>query len=138
MILDTDIHNFYEHLVLKEIERQGLNQKLSANQMADLCCLTLNQLPSHYIRHDVDMIYFLTDAKRTEMEKTSSSRSSWRKRRCKAPRPLRHNQGCCQIRAATPVIPATGSRISAGLSLGSSMTQAASKKPRLHIPYALS
>ncbi len=36
MILDTDIHNFYEHLVLKEIERQGLNQKLSANQMADL------------------------------------------------------------------------------------------------------
>ncbi|ASI22021.1 hypothetical protein FRN27_05655 [Aeromonas salmonicida] len=68
MILDTDIHNFYEHLVLKEIEKQGLNQKLNSEQMADLCCLTLNQLPSHYIRHDVDMIYFLTDAKRTEME----------------------------------------------------------------------
>ncbi|EQC02098.1 hypothetical protein K931_22251, partial [Aeromonas salmonicida subsp. pectinolytica 34mel] len=49
MILDTDIHNFYEHLVLKEIERQGLNLTLNANQMADLCCLTLNQLPSHYI-----------------------------------------------------------------------------------------
>ncbi|MFM5353400.1 late competence development ComFB family protein [Aeromonas dhakensis] len=69
MILDTDIHNFYEHLVLKEIEKQGLSQTLSANQMADLCCLTLNQLPSHYICHDVDMIYFLTDAKRNEMEK---------------------------------------------------------------------
>ncbi|MBQ4682721.1 hypothetical protein AerOnIF3_19210 [Aeromonas dhakensis] len=69
MILDTDIHNFYEHLVLKEIEKQGLSQTLNANQMADLCCLTLNQLPSHYIRHDVDMIYFLTDAKRNEMEK---------------------------------------------------------------------
>jgi hypothetical protein len=69
MILDTDIHNFYEHLVLKEIEKQGLNQKLNANQIADLCCLALNQLPSHYIRHDVDMIYFLTDAKRSEMEK---------------------------------------------------------------------
>ncbi|MBW3761677.1 late competence development ComFB family protein [Aeromonas jandaei] len=69
MILDTDIHNFYEHLVLKEIEKQGLQQKLSSDQMADLCCLTLNQLPSHYIRHDVDMIYFLTDAKRSEMEK---------------------------------------------------------------------
>ena len=24
MILDTDIHNFYEHLVLKEIENRGL------------------------------------------------------------------------------------------------------------------
>lgn len=69
MILDTDIHNFYEHLVLKEIERQDLQQKLTGDQMADLCCLTLNQLPSHYIRHDVDMIYFLTDATRTEMEK---------------------------------------------------------------------
>ena len=69
MILDTDIHNFYEHLVLKEIEKQDLQQKLTGDQMADLCCLTLNQLPSHYIRHDVDMIYFLTDAKRTEKEK---------------------------------------------------------------------
>ena len=69
MILDTDIHNFYEHLVLKEIEKQGLSQTLSANQMADLCCLPLNQLPAHYIRHDVDRIYFLTDAKRNEMEK---------------------------------------------------------------------
>ena len=69
MILDTDIHNFYEHLVLKEIEKQDLQQKLTGDQMADLCCLTLNQLPSHYIRHDVDMIYFLTDDKRTEMEK---------------------------------------------------------------------
>ncbi|AEB51613.1 late competence development ComFB family protein [Aeromonas veronii] len=69
MILDTDIHNFYEHLVLKEIEKQGLQQKLNSDQMADLCCLTLNQLPAHYIRHNVDMIYFLTDAKRTEMEK---------------------------------------------------------------------
>ncbi|MGL4249702.1 MAG: late competence development ComFB family protein [Aeromonas sp.] len=69
MILDTDIHNFYEHLVLKEIEKQGLQEKLSSDQMADLCCLTLNQLPSHYIRHEVDMIYFLTDAKRTGMEK---------------------------------------------------------------------
>ncbi|WP_166507331.1 late competence development ComFB family protein [Aeromonas salmonicida] len=53
MILDTDIHNFYEHLVLKEIERQGLNLTLNANQMADLCCLTLNQLPSHYIQGEI-------------------------------------------------------------------------------------
>lgn len=68
MILDTDIHNFYEHLVLKEIEKQGLGQTLTSHQLADLCCLTLNQLPSHYIRHNVDMIYFTSDAQRTEME----------------------------------------------------------------------
>lgn len=68
MILDTDIHNFYEHLVLKEIEKQGLGQHLSSPQLADLCCLALNQLPAHYIRHNVDMIYFTTEAERTEME----------------------------------------------------------------------
>lgn len=68
MILDTDIHNFYEHLVLKEIEKQGLDRTLPAHQLADLCCLALNQLPSHYIRHEVDMLYFTTDAERTEME----------------------------------------------------------------------
>lgn len=68
MILDTDIHNFYEHLVLNEIERQGLDQRLNAHQLADLCCLTLNQLPAHYIRHEVDMLYFTPDAKRIEME----------------------------------------------------------------------
>lgn len=68
MILDTDIHNFYEHLVLKEIEKQGLNQTLTPYQLADLCCLALNQLPAHYIRHNVDMIYFTTDVERTEME----------------------------------------------------------------------
>ena len=37
-----------------------------------------------------------------------------------------------------PVIPATGSRINTGLSLGSSMTQAASKNPRLQNPYSFS
>ena len=68
MILDTDIHNFYEHLVLKEIEKQGLGQALSPQQLADLCCLTLNQLPAHYIRHNVDMIYFTTEVEHTEME----------------------------------------------------------------------
>ena len=46
----------------------GINQTLTPYQLADLCCLTLNQLPSHYIRHNVDMIYFTPDAERTEME----------------------------------------------------------------------
>lgn len=36
--------------------------------MADLCCLVLNQLPAHYIRHTVDMVYFTTPAQRDEME----------------------------------------------------------------------
>lgn len=72
MILDADIHNFYEHLVLKEIEKQGLEQTLSPPQLADLCCLALNQLPAHYIRHSVDMLYFTTQAEQSEMEQNVS------------------------------------------------------------------
>nr|WP_082634893.1 late competence development ComFB family protein [Aeromonas schubertii] len=66
MRLDNDIHNFYEHLVLNAIREQGLDSRLTLDQLADLCCLTLNHLPAHYIRHDVDMIYFLTDEQRRE------------------------------------------------------------------------
>jgi hypothetical protein len=68
MILDTDIHNFYEHLVLKEIEKQGLARTLTPYQLADLCPDT-QPASFPYIRHDVDMIYFTTDAERSEMEK---------------------------------------------------------------------
>ena len=39
-----------------------------ADFLADLYCLVLNQLPAHYIRYGVDMIYFTSDEKRQEME----------------------------------------------------------------------
>lgn len=68
MAIDTDIHNFYEHLVLESIREQELFTHLTQEQLADLCCLTLNQLPAHYIRHDVDMVYFLTDEERKAMQ----------------------------------------------------------------------
>ncbi|MCS3456354.1 late competence development ComFB family protein [Aeromonas rivuli] len=68
MKLSTEIHNFYEQLVSKAIVQQDLARRLSDDELADLCCLTLNQLPAHYIRHDVDMIYFLSQEKRDAME----------------------------------------------------------------------
>ncbi|MGL5286418.1 MAG: late competence development ComFB family protein [Aeromonas sp.] len=68
MKLDSDIHNFYEYLVLQALREEALAQHLTPDQLADLCCLTLNQLPAHYIRHNVDMIYFLGPDKRQEME----------------------------------------------------------------------
>lgn len=67
MRLSPEIHNFYEQLVGKAIQRQGLAQRLSESELADLGCLTLNQLPAHYIRHDVDMFYFLDQARREAM-----------------------------------------------------------------------
>lgn len=43
MRLDDDIHNFYEKLVLEEIEKRKLNERYNDDVMADFCCTVLNQ-----------------------------------------------------------------------------------------------
>ena len=68
MKLDDDIHNYYEHLVLEKIEALGFNQSKSADYLADLTCLVLNQLPPRYIRHEVDMAFYLPMSERRQME----------------------------------------------------------------------
>ena len=68
MRLDDDIHNFYEKLVLEEIEKRKLNERYSDDVMADFCCTVLNQLPPRYIRYDVDMAFYLTQTDRLDMQ----------------------------------------------------------------------
>lgn len=68
MKLDDDIHNYYEHLVLEKIETLGLNQNKTADYLADLTCLVLNQLPPRYIRFEVDMAFYLPQSERRQME----------------------------------------------------------------------
>lgn len=69
MKLDLDIHNFYEHIVLEHLEANNLNQKYDQDFIADLCCLTLTRLPARYIRHDIDMAFFLSNDERAAMNK---------------------------------------------------------------------
>ena len=68
MRLHDDIHNFYEKLVLEEIEKRKLNGLYNDDVMADFCCTVLNQLPPRYIRYDVDMAFYLTQTDRMDME----------------------------------------------------------------------
>ena len=68
MKLDDDIHNYYEHLVLEQIEKLGLNKTRTEDYIADLCCLTLNQLQPRYIRFEVDMSFYLPQQERQQME----------------------------------------------------------------------
>lgn len=65
-----NIHNFYETLVLNRlndmveaefIERQG-------DFLEDVACVALNQLPARYVRHDVDMVFYLTPGEREKIE----------------------------------------------------------------------
>lgn len=68
MTFDDDIHNFYERLVADRIEELELDKHHDQEFLADLSCLVLNQLPPRYIRHQVDMAFFLPPSKRLDME----------------------------------------------------------------------
>lgn len=68
MKLDDDIHNYYEHLVLEKLVALQLDKMKSDDYLADLSCLVLNQLPPRYIRHEVDMAFYLPQSERQQME----------------------------------------------------------------------
>ncbi len=63
------IHNYYETLVTEHImntlaKEEGVDQDF----LEDVACLALNQLPARYVRHDVDMAFFLTARERERMQ----------------------------------------------------------------------
>lgn len=63
------IHNYYEQLVIDHlIDRLAPELDITdADLLADIACLALNNLPARYIRHDVDMAFFLTTMERERM-----------------------------------------------------------------------
>jgi hypothetical protein len=68
MRLHDDIHNFYEKIVVEEIIKRKIDEQYNEDVMADFCCTVLNQLPPRYIRYDIDMVFYLPQKERMEME----------------------------------------------------------------------
>ncbi len=68
MKISDDIHNYYEKLVMQYFASAKFDEKYSTDFLADLTCLVLNQLPTRYIRHEVDMAFYLPPSERFEME----------------------------------------------------------------------
>jgi len=68
MRLADDIHNYYEKLVLQHFAALKLEEKYDTDFIADLTCVVLNQLSPRYIRHEVDMAFYLPASERFEME----------------------------------------------------------------------
>ena len=55
------IHNYYERLVLQEIFEQSARARDGDRDfLADTACVALNRMPPRYIRHDVDMTFFMS------------------------------------------------------------------------------
>ena len=67
MRISDDIHNYYEKLVAQHFTDLNLEDNYSAEFIDDLVCVVLNQLPTRYIRHEVDMAFYLSASERFEM-----------------------------------------------------------------------
>ncbi len=62
--------NYYEHLVANELRKQLKGNKLNKDQdfVEDVACVALNRLPVRYVRHHVDLVYYLTDEEKLSID----------------------------------------------------------------------
>jgi len=61
------VHNYYERLVFEQLHRASDRAAVDRNFMADVACVALNRLPPRYVRHDVDMTFFLSPVEHDEI-----------------------------------------------------------------------
>jgi hypothetical protein len=75
-VLDDEVdflHNYYERLVVQEVHDQSERvQQGDRDFLADVACVALNRLPPRYIRHDVDMTFFMSPQDMMEIERKVS------------------------------------------------------------------
>jgi hypothetical protein len=63
------VHNYYERLVSEEIVRRSPQyQDFTSDMLADVACVALNRLPARYVRHDVDLMFYLTEHERNAID----------------------------------------------------------------------
>ena len=69
MNVDT-IHNHHEKSVLATVRATAARHAhLDGDLLADIACVALNRLPPRYIRHEVDLAFYLTEKERGENER---------------------------------------------------------------------
>ena len=63
------VHNYYERLVFEDVARHAKSHPdFTSDMLADVACVALNRLPARYVRHDVDMMFYLTEHERHAIE----------------------------------------------------------------------
>ena len=69
--MSIEIENYYEHLLLEEVNQLVIGGDLPADEdlLSDIACLAMNNLPSRYAHHAVDMAFFLGEEERIEMNR---------------------------------------------------------------------
>lgn len=66
----ASLDNYYERLVFEYIGDSIVKKFPNRDEefFLDVACYALTRLPSRYIRHEIDMVYYLAPGERTEME----------------------------------------------------------------------
>ena len=72
------VHNFYERLVLEDVVRLSeAHPGFTPDMLADVACVALNRMPARYVRHDVDMMFYLTEHERHAIEQSMAEALSF-------------------------------------------------------------
>jgi hypothetical protein len=65
------VHNYFERIVFEDVaSRASQYPNYSADMLADVACVALNRLPARYVRHDVDMMFYLTEKERHAIDES--------------------------------------------------------------------
>ncbi|MBL0731159.1 late competence development ComFB family protein [Piscinibacter sp. HJYY11] len=62
------IHNHYERIIFEAVLASSAKYQVPRDQLADVACVALNRLPPRYVRHDVDLVFYLTENERAHNE----------------------------------------------------------------------
>ncbi len=66
----TSIHNHHERSVFETVlANHPRYPEIGQALLADVACVALNRLPSRYIRHEVDLAFYLSEKERAENER---------------------------------------------------------------------
>lgn len=67
----TSIHNYYEHLVIDYLKTELIPQMENQSQdfVMDVACYALTKLPSRYMRHEIDMAFYMGAEEKAKMVK---------------------------------------------------------------------
>ena len=66
----SSIHNHYERAVFNAVlETRARYPQIAESLLPDVACVALNRLPSRYIRHAVDLVFYQTEKERLEADR---------------------------------------------------------------------
>ncbi len=71
MHISSEVHNYMETIVGQVLNRDEYAKQFDTEQLADIACLALIQLKPVYIRHDIDFLSSLPEAKLTQFKKSA-------------------------------------------------------------------